>query len=71
MAPARQRLRSSHYPYFLLADSPDGRAKEAELAGKPLPPAETQGDIKQGFVYERVAQLRRVRSPTTPTSAKA
>jgi adenine-specific DNA-methyltransferase len=57
LALARQRLMGARFPYYLKADSPEGRAKEQELAGKPLPPAETRGDIKQGFVYERVQHI--------------
>jgi len=54
---ARQRLMGARFPYYLKADSPEGRAKEQQLTGKPLPPAETRGDIKQGFVYERVQHI--------------
>lgn len=57
LALARQRLMGAKYPFYLLADSPEGRKKEQELAGKPLPPAETNGDIRQGFVYERVQHV--------------
>jgi adenine-specific DNA-methyltransferase len=57
LALARQRLMGARFPYHLLADSPEGRAKEQELTGKPLPPAQTHGDIKQGFVYERVRHV--------------
>jgi adenine-specific DNA-methyltransferase len=54
---ARQRLMGSLHPYYLLADSPEGREKEGELIGSPLPPAETSGDIRRGFVYERVQHI--------------
>ena len=54
LALARQRLMASRFPYYLLADSHDGRAKESELSGTPLPPAEVSGDIRHGFVYQRV-----------------
>src|SRR5262249_55054365 len=57
LALARQRLMGARFPYFLLADSPDGREKEAELSGSPLPPAETEADIRHGFVYERVQHI--------------
>jgi len=57
LALARQRLMGARYPYYLKADSPEGRAKVAEVAGKPLPPAETRGDLRQGFVYERVQHI--------------
>ncbi|WP_309065801.1 site-specific DNA-methyltransferase [Microbacterium sp.] len=57
LALARQRLMGGRYPYYLLADSPEGRQKEAQVSGRPLPPAETKGDIRQGFVYERVQHI--------------
>jgi adenine-specific DNA-methyltransferase len=57
LALARQRLMGARYPYYLMADSSAGRAKEQELVGRPLPPVETHGDIKRGFVYERVRHI--------------
>ena len=57
LALARQRIMGARFPYYLKADSPEGRAKEQEVSGKLLPPAETHGDIKQGFVYERVQHI--------------
>ncbi len=57
LALARQRLMGARYPYYLLADSPEGRAKESELSATPLPPAEATGDIRHGFVYERVQHI--------------
>jgi len=57
LALARQRLMGGRFPYYLLADSPEGRVKEAQASGKPMPPAETRGDIRQGFVYERVQHI--------------
>ena len=57
LALARQRLMSSKFPYFLLADSPGGRSKEQQLTGTPLPISESHGDIRQGFVYERVQHI--------------
>jgi adenine-specific DNA-methyltransferase len=57
LALARQRLMGAKLPYYLLADSPEGRAKEGALGGSPLPPAETGGDIRHGFVCERVRHI--------------
>ena len=57
LALARQRLMGAKFPHYLLADSPEGREKEGELSGTPLPPAETGGDIRHGFVYERVQHI--------------
>ncbi len=57
LALARTRLMSARYPYYLLADSPEGRAKEQEITGRPAPEGPTHGDIRQGFVYERVPHV--------------
>lgn len=54
---ARQRLMGAKFPHYLLADSPGGRKKEGELSGAALPPSETGGDIRHGFVYERVQHI--------------
>jgi adenine-specific DNA-methyltransferase len=48
---------SSRYPYYLLADSREGRAKESQIAGKPAPDGPTHHDLRQGFVYERAPQV--------------
>src|SRR5439155_10465014 len=53
----RQRLMTTRFPYFILADSNEGRVKESELTSSPLPPAETTNDIRHGFVYERVQHV--------------
>ena len=57
LALARQRLMGGKYPYYLLADTEEGRKQEGIAAGKLLPPASTEGDIRQGFVYERVQHI--------------
>ena len=60
LALARTRLMGAKYPYYVLADSPEGALKEAEITG--IPPStpggrgET-GDIKKGFVYKRVPHV--------------
>ena len=54
---ARQRLMGSRFPYYLLADSADGRAKETSLSATPLPDATVTDDIRHGFVYERVQHV--------------
>jgi len=41
----------------LLADSPEGIQKEAELTGKFPPPHPTENDIRKGFVYKRVPHV--------------
>jgi len=57
LALARTRLMAAKYPYYILADSPEGLKKEAELTGKVPPHYETAGDIKKGFVYKRVPHI--------------
>jgi adenine-specific DNA-methyltransferase len=57
LALARQRLMGAKYPYYLLADSEKGRLKEQEVTGIRLPPAPTKGDVRRGFVYERVQHI--------------
>jgi adenine-specific DNA-methyltransferase len=57
LALARQRLMGARFPYFLLADSTEGRKKEEQLTGQSLPPAEPTDDIRRGFVYERVRHI--------------
>ena len=56
---ARIRLMEGKYPYYLLADSPAGVMKEAELANdlNRAVDTKTSGDIKKGFVYERVPHI--------------
>ncbi len=57
LALARARIMGARYPYYLLADSEDGRRKEAEITGKVPADGPTYGDIRQGFVYERVPHI--------------
>jgi len=60
LALARTRLMTARYPYYSLADSPEGLRKEVESTGQ-VPPAEmlraAQHDIKKGFVYKRVPHI--------------
>ncbi len=58
LALARTRLMAARFPYHLLADSPEGIKKEAELTGKLPPPHETESDIRKGFVYRRVPHIK-------------
>ena len=57
LALARTRLMAARYPWYLLADSREGRAKEADLQKRTLPDTPVQNDIRQGFVYERVPHI--------------
>jgi adenine-specific DNA-methyltransferase len=57
LALARSRMMAAKYSYYLLADSPEGIKKETELTGKMPPEYQTEGDIRKGFVYDRVARI--------------
>ena len=57
LALARTRLMSARYPYYFLADSPEGRRKEQEVTGKILPDAPTHQRHPSGFVYERAPHI--------------
>jgi adenine-specific DNA-methyltransferase len=57
LALARARIMGARYPYYLLADSHDGQLKEAEVTRTAPSEAPAHGDIRQGFVYERVPHI--------------
>ena len=57
LALARARVMGARYPYYLLADSPEGQRKEAEVTGRAPSEAPTRGDVRQGFVYQRVPHV--------------
>ncbi len=57
LALARARIMGARYPYYLLSDSRDGQLKESEITQTALSEAPTHGDIRQGFVYERVPHI--------------
>ena len=57
LALARARVMGARYPYYLLADSPEGQRKEAEITLKVPSEAPAHGDIRHGFVYERVPHI--------------
>lgn len=48
---------AARFPYYHLADSPEGMKKEAEVTGKVPPPHPTDGDLRKGFVYRRVPHI--------------
>ena len=52
LALARARIMGARYPYYYLADTPEGLAKEQELTGKIQAGTPTHGDIRQGFIYD-------------------
>ncbi len=58
LALARTRLMAARFPYYLLADSPEGRRKEMELTGDAaLLDVPSERDIRRGFVYDRVPHV--------------
>ena len=57
LALARARIMGARYPYYLLADSPAGVMKEAEITQTMPVERSTHGDIRHGFVYERVPHI--------------
>ncbi len=66
LALARQRVMGARFPWYLLAESVEGRAKESELSGISFPPAEVTNDIRHGFVYERVPHVTLKSIATNP-----
>ncbi|WP_338481311.1 site-specific DNA-methyltransferase [Rhodococcus sp. DN22] len=58
LALARERLISTKYPYFLLADSKEGQQKELEISGRTNYEQKVTGDIRHGFVYDRVPRVK-------------
>jgi len=57
IAIARTRLMAARYPYYILADSPQGTEKEAKLIGQPAASHKTELDVRKGFVYRRVPHV--------------
>ncbi|GAA0591273.1 site-specific DNA-methyltransferase [Caenispirillum bisanense] len=57
LALARARIMGARYPYYLLADSREGQVKEGQITRTPPKDTPTHGDIRQGFVYERVPHI--------------
>ncbi|GIG41379.1 site-specific DNA-methyltransferase [Cellulomonas phragmiteti] len=55
---ARQRLMAARFPYYLLADSAEGEAKERSLGAQMKSIGSShQGDVRQGFVYDRIPHI--------------
>lgn len=57
LALARARIMGARYPYFLLADTKEGQVKEAEVTRTAPSTQATHGNIRHGFVYERVPHI--------------
>jgi hypothetical protein len=49
MALARTRMVAARYPFCILADSREGRSKEADLRKRALPDTPVHGDVRQGL----------------------
>ncbi len=57
LALARARIMGARYPFYLLADSRDGQIKEGEVTRTIPSEQPTHGNIRHGFVYERVPHI--------------
>jgi len=57
LALARARIMGAKYPWYLLADSPEGQRKEAEVTRSSPATHATYDDIRHGFVYHRVPHI--------------
>jgi len=57
LALTRARIMGARYPYYLLADSRDGQLKEAEVTRTAPSSQPVCGNIRHGFVYERVPHI--------------
>jgi adenine-specific DNA-methyltransferase len=57
LALARARIMGARYPYYLLADSREGQLKEAEVTNTGPSSQSVHGNIRHGFVYERVPHI--------------
>jgi adenine-specific DNA-methyltransferase len=57
LALARARIMGARYPYYVLADSREGQVQEAKLQGRVPSEAPVHGNVRQGFVYERVPHI--------------
>ncbi|MBP6097338.1 MAG: site-specific DNA-methyltransferase [Methyloversatilis sp.] len=57
LALARARIMGARYPFYLLADSREGQIKEAEVTRTAPSTQPVHGNIRHGFVYERVPHI--------------
>jgi adenine-specific DNA-methyltransferase len=57
LALARARIMGARYPFYLLADSCEGQLQEAEVTRTALSTQPVHGNIRHGFVYERVPHI--------------
>ena len=57
LALTRARIMGARYPYYFLTDSKAGQLKQAEVERRAASEVPTYGDVRQGFVYERVPHI--------------
>ncbi len=57
LALARARIMGARYPYYLLADTREGQEKEAEITCTAPSSQPVRGNIRHGFVYDRVPHI--------------
>ncbi len=57
LALARARIMGARYSYYLLSDSAEGQAKQAEIERRDFVESPTYGDIRQGFTCQRVPHI--------------
>lgn len=57
LALARARIMGARYAFYLLSDSRAGQLKEAEITGTTPSSQPVHGNIRHGFVYERVPHI--------------
>jgi adenine-specific DNA-methyltransferase len=57
LALARSRIMGAKYPFYLLADSPEGQLKEAEITRSIPSTQATHYNLRHGFVCERVPHI--------------
>ncbi len=57
LALARSRIMAARYPYYILADSPEGQKNESEISGRAPSGDPTCGDLRHGFVYKQVPHI--------------
>ncbi len=57
LALARARIMGARYPFYILADSREGQVKEADVSGAAPSSQPVRGNIRHGFVYERVPHV--------------
>ncbi|MFN3626740.1 MAG: site-specific DNA-methyltransferase [Parvibaculum sp.] len=57
LALARSRIMGARFPYYLLADSPEGQKKEAQLSQSTPKTTPTARNIRLGFVNARVPHV--------------